>query len=340
MMIRFFLILFVSLILSPLALSAPEKPAHLVEVARVSEETLSPQQVFSGTLKARQIWRAFTRESGHITELPFYEGDRVAADALVLALDTRRLRAELTRAEAQEKQAQADVRRLQELGGQRLVSEEQLQQARTRLAIARADTELLRIRLEDMRLHTPFAGLVSARLAEPGDAVSSNTHVLSLFAPQSLVVESEMPEQALAALVLGAAAQVRIDALGENWWAGTVQRLYPALDAATRQGKIEIALDPLPPGARPGQFCRVTVNALHRLVTAIPYSALQRDRDGEFVFMLNDDQKVVRVAVESGAHLPQHVEIRTGLRIGDEVVNKGFLKLKEGMQVEVVNRSG
>jgi RND family efflux transporter MFP subunit len=320
------------------AQAAPKKEgsAHLVEMTQVTEQELSPQQVFSATFKARQVWRAFTRESGHITHLPFYEGDTVASGVRVLALDTRRLQAELARAEALEKQADADVQRLKELGGQRLVAEEQLQQARTRLTVARIERQLLQIRLDDMQLHTPFAGIVSARLAEPGDAVSSNTHILSIFAPDSLIVESKIPEHTLAALTVGTLAQVRIDAIGEQNWSGKVQRLFPTLDSDTHQGTVDIVLDSLPPTARPGQFCRVTFSVLQRKVTAIPYSALQRDREGEFVFMLDAAQRVMRVAVESGAHLPQHVEIRQGLRPGDNVVNKGFLKLKQGMAVEVV----
>jgi multidrug efflux pump subunit AcrA (membrane-fusion protein) len=72
----------------------------------------------------------------------------------------------------------------------------------------------------------------------------------------------------------------------------------------------------------------------------IPFAGLRRDRDGEFVYRIDDDRIVHRVPVRSGQRLADRVEVLEGLGLGDLVVVKGFLGLNEGKQVKIVNAPG
>ena len=87
-----------------------------------------------------------------------------------------------------------------------------------------------------------------------------------------------------------------------------------------------------------GQFARVkfSVAALDR--TVIPFGALRRDRDGEYVFLVNAEGKARRVGVRSGRRLADEVEVLEGVRAGDQVVLRGFLGLSNGKQVTVAGQ--
>lgn len=314
-----------------------DKPEHLVEIFVVERERLRTEIVHPGSLRARRILRLYSQEAGKIIELPFFEGDSVEQGALLARLDERRLQAELEKALAQRQQEEANVRRLSNLAQKKLISEDEIARARTALSISRAEEKLLRVRLQDMRSSAPFSGLISARLVEPGDVIGSQTHLLTLLDPASLVVEAEVSARELASLQIGTAAQVRIDALGERQWAGKILRLHPRIDPANRKGIIEIQLDQLPAGARSGQFCRVTLLSEAREQLTIPATALRRDRQGEYVFTLDADNQAQRLSVRSGLQLADKVEILQGLQEGQRIISKGFLGLKSGTTVTPVN---
>ncbi|MCU0937411.1 MAG: efflux RND transporter periplasmic adaptor subunit [Gammaproteobacteria bacterium] len=329
----------------PTGQAAREARTHLVEVAAAVRGPVERVSVHTGTLKARRLLRVFTQEEGRIiTALPFFEGDRVRKGDLVLRLDEALLKAQLDKAVASRQQADIDLKRLQGLTGRQLVSEDEIARARTAVEIARAEESALQTRLGYAVERAPFDAVVSARLAEPGDVVARQTHVLTLTDPASLVTEVAVSELVIPYLRVGDPAEVRIDALGTTALPGRILRIHPALDARQRRGLVEVALDPVPPGAQPGQFARVTLRVDEGERLRVPFAALQRDRDRELVFRIGEDGRVDRTGVRSGARHGNTVEILEGLSPGDTVVTRGFLGLRDGLKVQVVppvsDRSG
>ena len=309
---------------------------HLVDLATVGVDTLRLTRVYTGSLRSRRMVRVFNQEEGRVTALPFYEGDVVAADAVLLTLDNTLLRAQLDKAVAVRKEAATNRQRIARLGKSQHVSGDEVSRAEMAADVAKADERVLRARLGYMTVHAPFAGIISARRAEVGDIVPRHTHVMSLIDPSSLVTELAVSELLLPFLSVGDTVTVRIDALGDRALPGVVLRLHPELDPLTRLGRIEIELKPVPDGAQAGQFARVTFTTEARDRKNIPFSALRRDRDGEYVFRLIEGNRAKRAAVRSGRRLADRVEILEGLAAGERIVTKGFLGLTDGKQVQPV----
>jgi membrane fusion protein (multidrug efflux system) len=291
----------------------------------------------TGSLRARHEVMIHTQEEGRIIEYPFYEGDRVEEGEVLVRLDDALIQAQLDRAAATRKQAEQDLQRLRELRARKLVSEDEYTRAQTQLEVAQADEQLLRTRLGYTTIRSPLGGVVTARLSEPGNVVERMRHVLSVADLSSLVTTVEVSELVLPHLRSGDAARVRIDALGPDTHAGRIVRIFPSLDPVTRRGTVEVELNPVPPGAAPGQLCRVefTTHASERFV--IPFSALRRDDASEYVLVLDAENRALRVDVTSGMRLAEQVEILSGLEEGQRVITKGFLGLSPGKAVKPVN---
>jgi RND family efflux transporter MFP subunit len=315
-------------------------PAHLVESAAVVQETLRMSSVYTGSLRHRQTVRIYNQEEGRLIRLPFYEGDRVNAGDIILELDATLLIAQLDKVKAVRREAETNMKRFRQLLDEKVLSENEHLRAKTAFEVAKAEQRLLETRIGYTNVAAPFSGVVTARLVEPGDFLVRHTHVLTLADPSSLVTDLAVSEMLLSHIAVGDTVRVRIDALGDTEFPGQVVRLHPELDPRTRQGRVEIELRPVPEGARAGQFARVTFSteALDRKV--IPFAALRRDRDGEFVYRIDDDRIVHRVHVRSGQRLADRVEVLEGLGVGDLVVVRGFLGLNDGKQVRIVNASG
>lgn len=313
------------------------KNEHLVEIAAAIQTNLEVTVTRTGTLKSLHEVKIYNQEEGRITELPFYEGDHVNKEILVARLDDKLIRAQLHRAEATLKKSQQDIKRIRDLYKRKLASDQEIANAETEYEVAKADKELLETRLGYTRIVAPINGVITQRLTEPGNVAERYSHLLTIADPTSLVTEVTVSELLIPELKVGDPANVRIDALGEQHYPGVITRIHPSLDPVTRRGIIEVELKPVPAGSKPGQFCRVTLatHAGDRLT--IPFRALRRDSQGEYVFVVNTESKVGRVGVTSGLRIDEQVEIISGLNEGQQVITKGFLSLKVGKKVKPVN---
>jgi membrane fusion protein (multidrug efflux system) len=341
----------------------PDK-AHLVEAARVELVNSGVTRVRTGTLRARREINIYAQEEGRVKNLPYYEGDKVSKGQVLATLDDELLRSQLARAEATRHKAEQDLKRIRDLYKKKLTTDEELSRAETELEVARADMELLNTRLSYTTIKAPISGVISNRLTEPGNVVEKHTHMLTLSDPSSLVTEVSVSELLIPQMAIDDPVKVTIDALGQEVHNGHIVRIHPNLDPVSRRGMVEMELKPVPSGARPGQLCRVefTTRVASRLV--IPFRAIRRDEQGEYVFVLQEsnsaektadkadvaneqplnkgDKKkgadfvVVRTALRSGLRLGEQVEILQGLQENQKVVVRGFLGLSDGKHVKVV----
>ncbi|NCA71534.1 MAG: efflux RND transporter periplasmic adaptor subunit [Sphingobacteriia bacterium] len=310
--------------------------AHLVTAFVLEPALTSGSHERPGSLRFRRLVRIFSQEEGRITELALFEGDPVQQGMPLVGLADELLRAELEKARATLAQAELDVRRLDDLVARRAASDAELAQARTTATVARAEVSLLETRLGFTRMVSPFDGVITERLVEPGDFVTKNTHLLTIADPDSLVAEVYASELILPRLRVGDPARLRIDALGGQSFRARILRIHPRLEETSRQGIVELSLEEIPPGAKAGQFVRVTLEsaAVERLL--IPFRALRRDREGGHVWLITDDSKTVRRAVRAGLQIADRIEILDGLAPSERIVTRGFLGLSEGKQVKVI----
>ncbi|MCP3871134.1 MAG: efflux RND transporter periplasmic adaptor subunit [Gammaproteobacteria bacterium] len=310
---------------------------HLVEVEEVSRRGVTTAHERSGSLRARRQVQIHNQEEGKISFLPYYEGDPVVEGEVLIRLEDGLLAAQLDKASANTRLARVNLNRIRDLMKKRATSEDERTRAQTALDVAVAEQRLLQTRLEYTRIRAPFSGIVTARNAEPGDVVAKHSHLLTISDPNTLMTEIHASELLLPLLKQGDPVNVRIDALGDKAFPGVIQRIHPALNPVTRQGVVEIALDPVPSGARAGQFARVTLETARIERILVSFEALRRDTEGEYVYRLEDDNRVVRIPVLGGIRVAGNIEILRGLEPGQRVVNRGFLGLSEGRKVQPVN---
>ena len=316
------------------------KPAHFVEASIVNLRSVSHEQILSGTLEATTSVRLHNEEAGQITQIPFHEGDVIKQGTLLVALDSELINAELDKAIAQRQQATIDYKRLKKLLPKKLASEEEVARSLTTLNIAKAEAQIQQLRMDRTQIKAPFDGVISQRNNEPGDAVSAHSHILSLIKPDSLLIKVNVSDQWLSLINKGDAMQLTIDALGDKEHTAYIERIHPAISAITRKGTIELTLRPVPDQARAGQMARVHFKspAIERLV--IPTHTVHHDIDGAFAYLIISDENGKNIAqkhrLKKGLQFGEWTEIISGIEIGDKLITKGFLGLRENKVVTIV----
>lgn len=321
---------------TPVMVAAADKKAgHPVKVYELQDTALAREYRLLGSVEAKTQISVLNRESGQILELPWFEGDRVSQGDLLLRIDDREISAELDKAEANLKQARIDLNRLEKLQPRNLASEDEVARAATQLELARAEESLLRTRLSDTRIQSPVNGIISSIKLRSGSYAPENTHILSLFDPETLFIQAYLPEVMVAGAE-NASWTVRFPSTGNApAQEARLQRIYPFYDPATRQTTIELAVTD---NSRllPGMQADILMEAAPRSRLWLPLMAVQEDESGRYVF-INKDGKATRRDIETGEIRADHIEVTDGIEAGTQVVITGFNGLSEGRKLQIEN---
>ncbi|MDT8370849.1 MAG: efflux RND transporter periplasmic adaptor subunit [Gammaproteobacteria bacterium] len=314
----------------------PEKP-HLVEVVTAQTKTISIQRQRSGTLTALREIQIYNQEEGQITTLPFYEGDKVTKGELVAKLDDRLLRAQLARAQATVRKAEKDLLSIKGLSERKLIPQTEITRVETELAVAKADQQTLLTRIDYTVMRAPVSGLISERLSEQGNIAERYTHLMTISDQSALITELDVSELLINKLNVGDKVSMTIDALTElEPLSATISRIFPTLDPITRTGTVEITLNPVPQGAKPGQLARVTLRTQEQARLLIPFGALRRSSDGDYVFIVDRQQHAQIRPVVTGLKIDDAIEIIDGIEDGEQVITRGYTNLNKDKAVTVV----
>ena len=308
---------------------------HLVEIQQVQPRSFSHATELAGSLRALRTTRIFNQEEGSIIRLSVYPGDPVRKGQELVALDDALLRAQLQKTTAMRAQAEHDLKRQEGLAQKNIESREQLEKSRTQLAMAEAEENMLKTRLGYTRVSAPFGGVISQRLVQEGDVVARHTHLLTLYDPSTLIAELRISELLIPLLRVGDKVDVAVDALADKNFSGVISRIHPTIDEKNRRGVVEVEMKPAPAGVMAGQLCRVTLRTRHQQRLVIPFAALQRDLESEYVYVVDAQSKVQQVRVSSGMRLEDQIEITGGLEPGSRLIVRGFFGLRAGTAVAI-----
>ncbi len=244
------------------------------------------------------------------------------------------------------------------------------QAALAQLDLARAQFEQAKSRLEELKINlantviaSPVDGFVGKRFLDPGATVSPNVPVASVVDIHSVRMVANLVEKDVKRVNVGTKAAVEVDAYPGESFSGQVTRLAPVFDPATRTAEMEIEVPN--PGYRlkPGMYARVqlTVSVRGDAIT-VPSNAIVIVGGKPGLFVAGEpapgrdggstrgtggtapadgrsggaDSKAVTarfVAVETGIHDADRIEIVSGLTDGMRVVTTGAGALKDGDRI-------
>lgn len=302
----------------------------------------------TGSLAARvEMPVAVVGEGGQVLRVLVQPGDWVkngqtlaVIERSVQAEQIRSLEAQVEVARADAKLAQAELERAQALVSRGFISQADIDQktatrdaanARVRVAVAQLGEQRARTGRLDVR--APASGLVLTRTVEPGQVVTSGSGTLFRMAKDGEIeMLAQVSEGDLAQLRVGDRATVT-PVGGTRSFEGRVWQLSPVVDPQTRLGIARVALH-YDPALRPGGFATATVISGTNDVPLLPDSAVQSDDKGQYVYVVDASNKVVRRDVKIGQVSSAGVSIIDGLTGQEKIVASAGAFLMPGQKVK------
>lgn len=303
-----------------------------------------------GTLQTVQEAAISSRVPGRIVAFPFEVGDRVAAGALLVSLEPQEFQLAVQQAEAAVGLAQARLegarrvhKRMNELRAQNITSTEREDAVATELAIgqarvreARAALNIAKDQLAQSAITAPFAGDVAQTFAHVGERISPGQPLLHVVNLDTVEVDVTISEKRIVDVQLDQAVRVRVDGFPTEEFLGTVRRLSPTVDPASRTFIATAQLANPERRLRPGMFSRVEIQVGARQNALVVTREGLLEETGEFFAVRVRDNRAERVQVTTGYRYGNFVEVRGGLELGDRVVTEGAYGLANGAAVHIV----
>lgn len=283
----------------------------------------------------------YSKVSGYLSRITVDVGDHVKAGQVIAEVQSPELDAQIATIAAGLDNKRQLARRTEELAAQGFFSQQALDNARTDVRVAEAQIAELRTLGAYRVLRAPFAGVVTARHADPGalvtNAASNQTAALPVvtISDTSRLKVTVYAEQADATAVhAGLDAEVIDAATPERKRTGKVARVSGELDARTRTLRTEVEFDNTDGGFVAGSFVNVALLMPATSYVEVPAGALvTRERKpmvatvdaGQTlrfvpVQVAGTDGKVVRIASGLDENIPVAINPPPGLAEGSHVV--------------------
>jgi RND family efflux transporter MFP subunit len=282
------------------------------DVTAVRRVDLARTIPVSGGLRAQRSAVLKAKVAGELQRLSVREGDTVRAGQVIGQLDVTELDWRLRQAEqnAAAARAQLDIARRNLDNSRGLVAQgfisataletsianEAAAQGNWQAAVAAA--ELARKARADATLVAPLSGVVSQRLAQPGERLAVDGRVVEIVDLSRLELEAPVPAEDVGALKVGDLARLQVDGLADPVTA-RVERINPSTQAGTRAVPVYLTVDGAT-GLRQGLFARGTIALAARSVLAVEASAVRTDQARPTLLTIEGGRIAARV-VQTGA---------------------------------------
>lgn len=187
-----------------------------------------------------------------------------------------------------------------------------------------------------LRLTSPVAGIVSARLGEPGSTVVAGQPVVQVIDPAAIWLRVRIDQGRSAGLAAGLPAEIVLRSRPGEVLRGRVERIDLVGDAVAEERIANVAFDALPAGLAIGELAEVTLRLppLEKAL-AIPAAALARRGTTDGVWLPADGRARFAPVVAGTVSADGLIEVRRGLSAGQEVIVHAGRLLANDMRITV-----
>ena len=321
----------------------------------------------TGTVHSRESAVISAQVMSRIQKVLVHEGDDVRAGQTLIVLDDAAQRAQVEQAQAGVKAAEnaqaaaqtnaalaaSTLGRYKQLESQKSVSPQEMDEVSRRAEAAAANLEAVRAQTDAVRaqergarnmlgytrLVAPFAGVVTARMADPGTMAAPGAPLLQVDQAATLQLQATVDESVIGAIRKGMKVMVAIDGEAPTSGAsanstGTVAEIVPAADPASHSFLVKIDL-PSSSQTRTGMYGTAEFANGTRQAILIPRSAAVARGSLNCVYVL-DVQGIAQLRyITLGAIQGNLVEVLSGVSGGEKLVDMPSDRGLAGKRIEV-----
>jgi multidrug efflux system membrane fusion protein len=333
-------------------------PATAISAVAASQGDLPIELTALGTVRPLQSVAVRPRVEGELLSVNFEEGETVKKGQRIAQVDPRDYQAQVDQAKGQLAQDQAqlasareDLARYEKLIKTNYVSRQELEQQRQlvrqyqgTVASDQASVQSAQVQLDYTDIVAPITGVVGIRNVDPGNIIQLGDDdpivTITQLDPISVIfsLPSRYVDTVRGRLTDGDHPQVSVTGTDGETYSGQLSSIDSNINSATGTIRLRATFDNPAGGLYPNAYVDVSLvsQILHDQVI-VPEPAVQTGQNGDYVYVVNDDDTVTRRDVTLVATQNSQSALSAGVEVGERVVVDGVDSLREGAKVRVVS---
>ncbi|OCH17657.1 efflux RND transporter periplasmic adaptor subunit [Aliivibrio logei] len=321
--------------------SYAKRPTSNESVAVVAEEVatheISQSLSLIGKLEAAESVIISPEVSGKVDRIAIKANQTVKKGQLLIQLNDDKAKAVIKEAQAYLHDEQRKLKEFQRLSKKNAITQTEIDGQKASVNIAQARLEAANAELRDLHISAPFAGTVGFIDFSLGKMVSVGSELLTLDNLSLMQLDLQVPERYLSMLSTGMKVDAKSQAWGDLEFSGEVVGIDSRINAETLNLRIRIDFPNKELKMKPGMLMAATLDFPAINAPIIPVQALEYSGTKRYVYVIGDDNKVIRTEVILGARVENRVVIEKGLDIGQDIVVQGLVNMRDGVTVKMIS---
>ena len=309
-----------------------------VRVEPISKTRIARTIDYTATILPFEEVNMVPSTPGRIDKLYVEIGDRVSAGQNLFLMD----RTQLLQLKLQMSSLEKDLSRLDTLLKTGSAKQQQYDQMKTQYDVTKTNVDFME---QNTLIKSPFNGVVTGKYFEDGEMYSGvpttqtgRSAIVTVMQISPLKVKVSVSEQYYPLIKKGMKASLKADVYPNEAFAGTVFRIAPTVNPATRSFEVEFEVPNRNELLKPGMFVRVSMDLGQVEAFVVPANTvmIQEGTNTRYVFT-ESNNTAQRVEVALGKRFDDMVEIITqNLNEGDRLVTEGQARLINGDRIEII----
>lgn len=315
-----------------------EKAAIPVKVITIAKTKIARTIDYTATILPNEEVNMAPSTPGRIDKIYVEVGDKINIGDNLFLMDRTQLYAQKVQMASLAK----DLSRLDTLLRSGSAKQQQYDQLKTQYDVTKTNVDFMEA---NTLLRAPFNGVVTGKYFENGEmysgtptTTSGRSAVVTVMQVNPLKVNVSISEQYYPLIKKGMKAEIRADVYKGETFTGTVYRIYPIVNPATRSFIAELEVPNRNDILKPGMFIRVSMDLGEVETFVVPAATvlLQEGTNIRYVFV--DEQGLAkRIEVNLGKRFDDQLEIISdNLREGNLLVSEGQSRLLNDDKIEII----
>jgi membrane fusion protein, multidrug efflux system len=321
------------------AATVNEKAAVPVKVMSLSKTKISRTIDYTATVLPFEEVNMAPSAPGRIEKIYVEVGDKINKGDKLFLMD----RTQLFQLKLQLSNLEKDLNRIDTLLRSGSAKQQQYDQMKTQYDVTKTNVDFME---QNTLLRAPFNGIVTGKYFENGEIYSGSpttqagrSAVVTVQQVNPLKVDVSVSEQYFPQIKNGMKANITADVYRNEEFTGTVYRIYPTINSATRSFITEVAVPNRNDLLKPGMFARVSMDLGEVETFVVPANTVlvQEGTNLRYVFV-EENNSARRIEVLIGKRFDDQLEIISEtLKEGSKLITEGQSKLINGEKIKLVN---
>ncbi len=320
----------------------PQEKIPLITTFAAKETVFNHFVELQGNVSTKQNVVIHPEFSGTLTRVYVKEGQKVSKGQILAKIDDGGLSQQLTQLQIQADLAKTTFERQERLWNQKIGSEIQYLQAKSSYEAQEQAVSQLKQQVGKTVVRAPFSGTIDDVITEQGTVVAPGQSMLfRIVNLQDMYIETDVPERYISNVIPGKKVEVEFPILGKKLDA-KIRQAGNFINPANRTFKAEIAINNKNNNIKPNLTAKLKINDYTSdNAILIKQSIISENAEGEqYVYIVsnknNSMAKAKRVIIETGKTQGDNIEVLSGLKNGDEIIDEGARSVKDGQDVKIL----